>query len=202
MTIIHKGIRRMTTDVLADYSQAHYLQNVSMKRVGEISRRAGIGKSTMAKLDGPVLFMINGWSNVPFIVNGSGATIYGTASPYAYWTALTMRIPGGRVGQPVAPVINSVTATPASGAVYVVGQVALTANITYDNLSGPLLYEWTLNTGGPNQPAVIVDNAIPGILEFDVACIPGDYTDFSLIVTTTNDPLLTDTFNFDYTVTA
>ena len=37
MTIVYQGIRRKTTDVLNDYGQAHYLQNVRLKRVGELA---------------------------------------------------------------------------------------------------------------------------------------------------------------------
>ncbi len=87
MTITYKGIRRKTTDVLEDYGQAHYLQNVRLKRVGEIGRRAGLGKSTMAQLAGPVQFMIGGWSNESFIVNGTGGNVSGQEDPRAYWMA-------------------------------------------------------------------------------------------------------------------
>lgn len=109
MTIVYKGMRRMTTDVLADYGQAHYLQNVRLKRVGEMGRRAGLGKSNMAQLAGPVQFMIGGWSNVPFIINGTGGSITGTEDPLAHWTAATLRIPGGVGGGPqpwtIAPTV-------------------------------------------------------------------------------------------------
>lgn len=176
MTIVYKGIRRKTTDVLDDYGQAQYLQNVRLRRVGELGRRAGLGKSTMAQLAGPVQFMIGAWSNVPFIVNGTGGDVTGNADPLAYWTAATMRIPAGLVGQPAAPTIVSIVPTPASGTAYVVGQVAFVATITYDNLSGPLSYSWSSWNIGPATPIPIVTNANPGIFDFGAFCIPGVYS--------------------------
>jgi hypothetical protein len=86
MTIEYKGIRRKTTDVLSDYSQAHYLQNARLKRIGEMGRRAGLGKSTMAQLAGPVQFMIGGWNYEPFIVNGTGGDVTGNSDPLVFWT--------------------------------------------------------------------------------------------------------------------
>jgi len=200
MTIQHKGIRRKITDVLDDYGQAHYLQNVRLKRVGEMGRRAGLGKSTMARQAGPVQFMIGAWSSSPFIVNGTGGTVTGQEDPLAYWTAATMRIPIGDVGQPAAPTILSITPAPPSGTGYQVGQVTFTATVAYDNLSGPLIYAWTTNTVGPATAQVVVDNANPGIFDFDVFCISGNYTDFSLTVSTTNDPLLFDSMLFNFEV--
>ena len=98
MTIEYKGIRRKTTAVLSDYGQCHYLQNVRLKRIGELGRRAGLGKSTMAQLAGPVQFMIGCWNYESFIVNGTSGNITGNANPLPQWTGVTLRIPGGDVG--------------------------------------------------------------------------------------------------------
>ncbi len=98
MTIEYKGIRRKTTDILEDYGQAHYVQNVRFKRIGELDRRAGIGKSNMAKLAGPVQFMIGSWNYEPYIINGTGGDVSGNADPLAKWTGATLRIPGGGSG--------------------------------------------------------------------------------------------------------
>jgi len=200
MTILHKGIRRKTTDVLADYGQAHYLQNARLKRVGEMGRRAGLGKSTMAQLAGPVQFMIAAWSNEPYIINGTGGSVTGNEDPLALWTAATLRIPDGEVGQPQAPVIVSITPAPPSGTAWIVGQVTFTAVITYDGLSGPLVYLWETNQGGPASPIIITADANPGVYEFNAACIPGDYLNFNFGVSTANDPFLSDSMLFDYTV--
>jgi hypothetical protein len=187
MTIQYQGIRRKTTDVLDDYGQAHYLQNVRLKRVGELGRRAGLGKSTMAPLAGPVQFMIGAWSNVPYIVSGTGGDVTGQEDPLSYWTAATMRIPDGQVGQPVAPVINSITANPTSPpASYIIGLVTFTANVTYDGLSGALSYSWStpMTDGGAGTANATVANANPGIFNFNAAATPGNYADGNLQVST------------------
>jgi hypothetical protein len=187
MTILYKGIRRKTTDVLDDYGQAFYMQNVRLKRVGEMGRRAGLGKSTMAQLAGPVQFMIGGWSNEPFIVNGTGGDVTGNANPLAYWTGATMRIPDGEVGQPQAPFVNGVLATPLSPQNYVVGQVLFTPDITYDGLSGPLLYQWFPYNTFPNitPPFVGADTDPTATFDFNASCTDGMYTGMSVTVTTT-----------------
>lgn len=202
MTILHKGIRRKTTDVLDDYGQAHYLQNVRMKRVGEIGRRAGLGKSNMAQLAGPVQFMIGAWSNAPFIVSGTGGAVTGTEDPLAYWTGATFHIPDGLVGQPVAPTIDSVTANPTSPpATYIIGLVTFTAAVTYDGLSGALTYSWTTPmsaNGGANLAHATVANANPGIFDFDINAIPGLY-DGNLQVSTQFNGFVVN-FPYSYTV--
>ena len=200
MTIEYKGIRRKTTDVLDDYGQAHYLQNVRLKRVGEMGRRAGLGKSTMAQLAGPVQFMIAGWSNEPFIVNGTGGDVTGNANPLAYWTGATLRIPDGEVGQPVAPTINFITPSPTSPpATYIIGVVTFTANVTYDGLSGPLAYSWSQPDAGFAQAVIITDNANPGSFNFDATCFPGAYN-YTLTVTPTGNPALFASLPTSYTV--
>lgn len=180
MTIIHRGVRRKTTDVLDDYGQAFYAQNWRFKRVGEIGRRPGIGKSTMARLTGPVRSMICGNLFFPYLVqvNDTG-DVNATLDPLAYWGDPLMKIPDGQVGQAAAPVINSMDMSPASGVAYPAGFVTCTANITYDGLSGPLIYNW-INTGWavyPNQPPIPqggADNTYTW--EFVAGCIPGTYS--------------------------
>ena len=204
MTIIHKGIRRKTTDVLDDYGQAHYLQNVRLKRVGEMGRRAGLGKSTMAQLAGPVQFMIGAWSNEPFIVNGTGGDVTGNADPLAYWTGATMRLPGGVAGQPTAPVILGFICTPASPQAYATStQFTATPIITYDGLSGPLGYSWNslidpmvggLPITGPNDGTTCVYDP-PG------ASGPGDYGGLALIVTPAGNPGFAAGNGFTYQLT-
>jgi hypothetical protein len=183
MTIVYQGIRRKTTDVLDDYGQCQYLQNVRLKRVGELARRAGLGKSTMAQQAGPVQFMIGAWSNVPFIVNGTGGNVFGEEDPLAYWTAATMRKVVGAAGQPAAPVINSIAASPASPRPYQAGLITFTPNITYDGLSGPLIYSW-IQGGGPAAPTPSTSTASVFATTFGGVCIPGIYS-FSLNIDTT-----------------
>lgn len=199
MTIVYKGMRRMTTDVLDDYGQAHYLQNVRLKRVGEMGRRAGLGKSTMAQLAGPVQFMIGAWSNESFIVNGTGGDVTGTENPLAYWTAATIGIPPGQVGQPTGPIINFITPSPISPpATYIIGVVTFTADVTYDGLSGPLIYAWSTPTSGFTPAIVITNNANPASFNFDATCFPGSYG-YTLTVSTTLHGFSTN-FPTSYTV--
>jgi hypothetical protein len=197
MTIVYQGIRRKTTDVLDDYGQCQYLQNVRLKRVGELARRAGLGKSTMAQQAGPVQFMIGAWSNVPFIVNGTGGNVFGEEDPLAYWTAATMRKIIGEAGQPSAPVINSIAASPASPRPYQAGLITFTPNITYDGLSGALIYNWHWS-GGPAAPSPSSSVAAVYATTFGAFCIPGTYI-FSLTVST---PLggFSDFFPFTFVV--
>lgn len=176
MTILHKGIRRKTTDVLDDYGQVQHLVNVRFKRVGELGRRAGLGKSTMAQLAGPVQFMIGAWSNEPYIVNGTGGDVTGTGNPLAYWTGATLAKPIGVAGQPQAPTIVSITATPASPQAYPVGTVFLTATIDYDGLSGALTYLWQNYNVGAGAPNLVINNANPGEYDFNAGCTPDTYS--------------------------
>jgi hypothetical protein len=94
MTIIHKGIVRDVSDVDNDYGRAFYVQNVSFRRLGEIGRRPGFGKSTMAKLDGPVVLMAAGSFDEPYIIQITDTgTVVATRDPSAYWGSPTMRPP-------------------------------------------------------------------------------------------------------------
>jgi hypothetical protein len=178
VTILHKGIRRKTTDVLDDYGQAHYLQNVRLKRVGEMGRRAGLGKSNMAQLAGPVQFMIGAWSNESFIVSGTGGSVTGTEDPLAYWTAATMRIPGGQAGQPAAPVINSVTFNPASAVSGSDQFIDMTINYTYDGLSGPISVTTASNMGDGFVNFITVSSVVGTVVTYFLAAAnpPGVYT--------------------------
>jgi len=98
MTIIYRGIKRDVTDLLNDYGQAHYAQNLTFGILGEIGRRAGMGKSTIAKLDGPVVLLSAGWADEPFIVQiTTTGSVVGTRDPNIYW--------GGGGGGPRKPLI-------------------------------------------------------------------------------------------------
>ena len=199
MTILHKGMRRMTTDVLDDYGQAHYLQNVRLKRVGEVGRRAGLGKSTMAQLAGPVQFMIGAWSNVPYIINGTSGSVTGEEDPLALWTAATMRIPDGLAGEPAAPVIDSIVYSPTSPQPYTAGTVTMTATVTYDGLSGALSYSWSW-TIGPATPTPVAPAVNPGVFDFGGFCIPGVYGG-TLTVTPADAPAFATNHALAFTVT-
>ena len=178
MTILHKGIRRLTTDVLDDYGQAHYLQNVRLKRVGEMGRRAGLGKSTMAQLAGPVQFMIGAWSNVPYIINGTGGSVTGEEDPRALWTGATMRIPDGQVGQPAAPTIDSVTFSPVTAISGANQFIDMTINYTYDGLSGPISVTTASNMDDGLGNSIVVSVVVGTVVTYFLAAPnpPGIYT--------------------------
>ena len=201
MTIVYQGIRRKTTDVLDDYGQCQYLQNVRLKRVGELARRAGLGKSTMAQQAGPVQFMIGAWSNVPFIVNGTGGNVFGEEDPLAYWTAATMRKVVGEVGQPAAPVITLVTASPASGTTNygVIGAVDFTITVVYDGLSGPLEFDWNW-VAGFTEPlpgdGVYTDN--PMTFGFSGLPMADSFSANLVAIPTGNPALFSNTYPVDY----
>lgn len=197
MTIIHKGIRRLTTDVLADYGQAFYAQNWRYKRTGEIGRRPGLGKSNMAQLAGPVRAMICGNLYFPYLVQITGGDVSATLDPQARWTEPVMFRPDGAAGEPAAPVINSVTALPPSPQAYVAGIVTFTPDITYDGLSGPLIYSWGV-AGGPSSPDPSTSAAAVWTTDFNAGCIPGDYF-LSLQINTTVGGF-SDNFPFQFTV--
>lgn len=194
MTILHKGIRRKTTDVLADYSQAHYLQNVRFKRVGELGRRAGLGKSTMAQLAGPVQFMIGCWSNESFIVNGTGGDVSAEEDPLPLWSDNVLVIPIGAVGQgtPQPPVINFMVSVPGEGvygpAPYPV--FVVTPNITYDGLSGPLTYLWELINVVDATPVIADPTA--SVCTCDASGSGDGVFEVQLTVTASFNPLMTD----------
>ena len=177
MTIIHKGIRRKTTDVLDDYGQAHYAQNWRYRMAGEIGRRPGIGKTDMAKQAGPVLLLGFGSYFEPYVVQMVGSDVIATADPLPLWADPVMVIPGGQGGTPQAPTIDLITPSPASGtATYPAGTVSFLATVTYDGLSGALSYSWTNFNGGPSIPTQGIDNANPGTYIFDGFCPPGTYS--------------------------
>ena len=201
MTIEYKGIRRRTTDVLSDYSQAHYLQNARLKRIGELGRRAGLGKSTMAKLTGPVQFMIGSWNYEPYIVNGTGGDVTGNSDPLAKWTGSTLRIPEGDAGQPSAPVIVSITGAPLVGA-FNQGNTTFTATVTYAGGAGTLAYSWPASMAdgfGGVALAVGPTNGLTCVYNFNGGAPPGSYTGTNFIVTTQFFGL-SDTSPFFYTI--
>lgn len=175
MTIIHKGIRRKTTDVLDDYGQAYYAQNWRFKRMGEIGRRPGLGKSNMAQLAGPVQAMICGNLYFPYLVQVTGGNVTATLEPEARWNDPVMFRPDGDAGEPQAPTIVSITATPATAA-YPAGTVLLTAVIAYDGLSGALSYLWENYNIGPGTPTLVINNANPGEYDFNAGCTPDTYS--------------------------
>ena len=86
MTIIYSGIRRDLTDLLNDYGKAEYAQNVRFTVLGELQRRPGFGKSTMARLAGPVVLITGGFFKEPYIIQvTNNGTVTTTRAPLLIW---------------------------------------------------------------------------------------------------------------------
>lgn len=182
MTIVHKGIRRKTTDVLADYGQAFYCQNWRFKKLGELGRRPGIGKSNMAQMAGPVQAMIVGNWFSPYLVQVTGGTVDATLDPLAEWDDPILMVPDGAVGIPQAPTIVSVDPVPATPSAYQVGQVTWTVTVLYDGLSGPLIYNYAgtdFDVYPNNSPAWVGGAGNTFTYDFNAGSLPGGYTKFN-----------------------
>lgn len=201
MTIQFQGMRRHETDISDDYGLAHYVQNAAFRREGELTRRPGMGKSSMASLGAPIYTMCGGWFDEPYLITfgPNSATgipeITSTRDPVLLWTDIGMVPPPVVIATPVAPVITGVL--PLSGT-YVVGLVTFTPTITYDNLSGPLIYSWSI-LGGPSSPVPSTSANSTWDATFDGSCIPGSYF-LNLGVSTTLNGF-TASFPFTFTIT-
>lgn len=204
---IWRGIHSHTTDVDSTPGISTWQANTRMRKELELQRRWGYLSSAIAQQTGPIKYIVaaHGLGN-NFVTIGSGSGNVdgfgdGAGDPWPPPPdAPKRRRPRGDGGEPQAPVIVSITPSPASGSPWIVGQVTFTAVVTYDGLSGPLVWLWSGNNAGPAVAQPVTTNANPGIFDFDLNCIPGDYTGFLLGVSTTNDPLLSDSMSFDYTV--
>jgi hypothetical protein len=151
MTIIHKGIRRKTSDVTEDYGLAYYAQNVRFRRVGEMGRRGGIGKTDMAQQAGPVLLIGCGSYYEPYVIQVVGSTAISTPNPVTLWADPELVIPDGETVKS-----NCNPALPASGSV--------APTWTYDGLSG---------NGYVTTITPTVSNAVAGA---DDCCLQVDWT--------------------------
>jgi hypothetical protein len=205
MSIIHKGIRRKTTDVLDDYGQAHYAQNWRYRLAGEIGRRPGIGKTDMAQQAGPVLLLGFGSYFEPYVVQMVGGTVVATADPLPLWSDPTLVIPVGVAAEPAAPVINFFTCVPPSPQVYA-GSVPFVAtpDITYDGLSGPLSYQWQSLTRfglGGSMPILGATTNPTCTYLAPVAAGVGTYGGIALTVTPAGNPAFAASNGFSYELT-
>lgn len=199
------GIRTNVTDVLSDFGMPYTQIGTDMRVTGELQRRPGFQSTSIAQQAGPIRYIISafppGRPFLTFDIGGAGAgTIIGEEDAPPPPQQPKRRKPVVVAGQPQAPVITGVTPSPTSPpATYIIGAVTFTAAVTYDGLSGPLVYEWTQPDSGFAQAAVIVDNANPASFDFDALCFPGAYN-YSLTVYPLLRPDLFTTSPETYTV--
>ena len=183
------GLNRDTTPVDPRPGVSELQTNTHLRVANELQRRWGFQSSSIAKQDGPILGIASAdWAGGNFItfLNGTASpTSYemtGTSPPPAQPPGPKRRRPVVVAGNPVAPVINFITPTPASPGT-AGGASSFLANITYDGLSGALTYTWsTMNQGGMPFAMIPVNaqNVNPGVYQFGSS----DFYSYSLTVTT------------------
>ena len=199
------GIRTDITPVADIPGTAEWAANVRLRKADEMQRRYGFLSTAIAKQAGAIRFIIAGNTTrgnfLTFDVDGGDVTGFATTGGADVFPpppdGPKRRRPRGEGGVPQAPVINSVTALPASPQAYTAGMVVFTPSITYDGLSGPLIYTWNI-TGGPAAPNPSSSANPTWSTDFDGFCIPGDYF-FSLTINTTVGGF-SDFFPFTFTV--
>ena len=199
------GIARDTTSVDPRPGVSEFQANTRMRVSGELQSRWGYLSSAIAQQAGPILGIAsaNGATGNFLTFNLGGAApgeVDGFSPVPAQPVGPKRRKPVVVVGNPTAPVINSITPSPTSPpATYIIGVVTFTASVTYDGLSGPLIYAWTQPDNAGLKPLIIVDNANPASFNFNAVCIAGSYG-YSLTVTASGNPALNATLPTSYTV--
>lgn len=201
-----KGIRTNITDVLSDFSVPETQIGTDMRIKGELGRRPGFQSTSIAKQAGPIRYIMSAFPpNRPFLTfdigGASAGTVIGTEDAPPPPPPHKRRPPIVVGGQPVAPVINSITANPTSPpATYVIGNVTFTPNITYDGLSGALIYSWLdpMTDGGIATAFAADPNVEVPTFDFNAGCTPGNYGGLLSVSTTING--FSANFPFIYTV--
>jgi hypothetical protein len=156
---IWRGIHSHSTDVDSTPGVSVYQANTRMQKQGELQRRWGFLSSAIAQQSGPIRYIIaaNGLGSnfITFNLNGSVTAFGGSADEFPPPPdGPKRRRPRGQQGTPVAPTIISVdggggTYTPAYPS------PTFTAQVNYDGLSGPLLYQWSIGAPTDIFPALV-----------------------------------------------
>lgn len=154
------GIRTDITPVADVPGSAEYIANARLRKADELARRYGYLSTAIAKQTGPIRFIVSANTthgnfltfNVADAVIGYGSRGGGDVFPPPP-VGPKIIPPIGEAGTPVAPVITNITASPPSPSPQPVVPVTFTATVTYDGLSGPLTWLWTLilDAGPSNQ---------------------------------------------------
>ncbi len=197
-----KGMNVKRTPVFPDSTLAQLAQNQRFKIKGEMQRRPALAASNLEQLGDPVLSLWQGADFGDYVISQTSGNLYGDRDPNMLWGETRLIPPIIIVGQPAFPVINSITPSPVSPGTYVAGQVSFLADVTYDGLSGPLVYSWQTANAGGAIPTIIVDNANPGIFDYNASCIPDIYNNppGTLTVWPLLQPGWQDQMNYEYVI--
>lgn len=169
---------------------ADYQLNTSMFTENELWRRRGMAAGTMDPRSAGII----GLATV-FTPNGSVVAQqtpgdlwgFGPGVAVARWTDAILIPPIGFT--PVAPVITVINSVPGSPGAYPAALVTFTATITYDGLSGALIYSWgAMNQLGAPFSFVTPNtgNANPCSYSFGAGNPPDFYSAVLTVTTTLN----------------
>ncbi len=194
------GTNVKATPIGAQDGVSLWQQNTRMWVNGELQRRHGMAASNVPPSTNGIIGMATAFTpNGPIILQNDGqGTITGFQQPVAKWGDKYVIRPTGGAGGPAAPTIVAITATPSSPQPYPAGVIAFAPIITYDGLSGPLLYSWAQFVG-PAAPTPSTSGVLAFSPNFDFFCIPGVYS-FHLTINTTLHGFVNGPFNFNFTV--
>jgi len=190
---IWRGIQTHTTPVDSTPGISEWQQNTRMLKAGELQRRTGFQSTAIAKQSGAIYEIMSATGlGSNFLTFDLGATIDGRTTAAGSIDVFPpppvgpkRRRPDVVAGNPVAPVIVFITASPPSPQAYVVGNVTFTPTINYDGLSGPLIYLWSIFTVGPALLSPATPTNPTCVYDFHSSAIPATYSGFILTVSTT-----------------
>lgn len=189
-----RGINQHSTPVDNRRGVAIEQYNATLQVKGELRRRPGMANSSIATQAGAIINIASAApSHGNFLTFQVADEIhgYGVAHgpngvlPEPAWDKPKWKRPTGIAGVPVAPVVVSVSASPTSPRAYPAGVVTFTPTITYDGLSGPLIYLWSASgfAANPNPPS---GTASTFATDFNAFCTPGAYSITLSLSTTFN----------------
>lgn len=187
--IAWQGLSSKTSAVDSTVGISAYQENTRLRIDGELQRRWGMIASGLPKQDGPILLIASAIRGnfLTFDIGGGEVDGFSPLPPPTI-DGPKWKKPQVIGGNPQPPVIDSITFSPTSPpATYVIGNVTMTANVTYDGLSGPLLYDWPndifgLGIPGATAPRLSAVGNV-AVYTFDFSCTPGAYP-FQLTVDT------------------
>jgi hypothetical protein len=196
-----QGVNTAYTPIADQGDFCEYLQCARLRTTGEMQRRKGYQSSGIPQ-QGQILNIAAG-----FPVSGQMIAFDQPSGVVVGFSGTNFPVPPVRPRQPrppvivgaipVAPVITNVTPT---GAAYVAGAQIFFPTITYDGLSGALIYAWSYTGGGPGGPPSPATGTTPTwSTNFDGFHTPGGYF-LQLIVTTTTNGFTSNIYGWTFTI--